>query len=165
MKADMAVIQYWMIAIMSGYGFLLFLWWFVKSGIRSVVYIYVMTLLAGICNWSIITLVMRYIYLAGDVAAHRVALESWWWPSRLWVGMVALYAIVGHMSYRAFWQRHRQEPELDQTFPTNQCRLDIMNKLDELHDKFDELHEKMEGMEETMRARKEGFQKLLDTIP
>jgi len=91
--------------IVSGLGAWLFIWWMIKAGSASSVYIYVTLLLigqwvsSGLAGWA------RIIYWKVGLLEYRLFLESNWWVLRTSITLVALIAIVTHMAHRAFFQR------------------------------------------------------------
>lgn len=94
---DHAVWVYFITAVSALYGFLLFAWWWVKQGKATTVYKYVMLYLLGSFTTFSISMFSRYHLLVHD--SHEV-LESWYWPFRLYPMVLAIVALVVHMTYR-----------------------------------------------------------------
>ena len=84
-------------AVVSFYGFVLFCWWWAYKGEASTIYIYLTILLLGLGIDNGIEAYARYQWLATGVDSFRLTV---WWPLRLVVGTIALFALVGHMTVR-----------------------------------------------------------------
>ena len=99
--ADIVSIIYFLTALVATYGFVLFATWWRVRGSASTVYKYVTFLLLGSSIQFWLALKSRGMVLDGDYSG----LSAWWWNWRCVVSFVFISAIVGHMSYRVFWQR------------------------------------------------------------
>lgn len=105
-RYDLAWWLYFLTCIVSWYGFWLFLWWWLKQGKASAVYAYVTFLLLGIALSTSGSIYVRH-FKFHDPDVWLELMGTWWWGARLWVTLISVTAIVGHMSYRAFWKRHK----------------------------------------------------------
>ena len=105
---DLAWWLYFATCVVSWYGVLLFAWWWSKTQRATAVYLYVMFLLLGIALSTTGSIYARW-YLSIDYDLYKGILSSWWWAARLWITLGSVIAIVGHMSYRVFWQRHKDD--------------------------------------------------------
>lgn len=100
---DLTFWLYLFLALITSYGFFLFVWWWIKKRGASVIYGYITFLLLGLSIRSWIDLYARYLY-ASDVDKFYIYMKCWIWPCRLLLTLVFSFAIIGHMSYRAFFQ-------------------------------------------------------------
>ena len=109
-KLDLALWLYVLTAAISWYGFALFAWWWKKMGKASTVYAYMTFLLLGLALYNTGSSYVRWFRFS-DHNYYVELMGTWWWAGRLWVALLSVLAIVIHMSYRAFWQRHKVEGE------------------------------------------------------
>lgn len=107
---DAAMVGYMITVLLCLYGACLFIW-----GTRiahqqgwkvSAVYLYVLGLFIGIGYTTVYALVSRYMQM-DDVMASYEFRQTFWWITRAWPLNICLALVVGHMSYRAFWQRFK----------------------------------------------------------
>lgn len=92
-------------AIVSAYGFLLFIGCWIYKKDASAVYAYVTFLLLGMAIDNACEAYARYQWINCGVDEFR---KTIWWPMRLIIGMLSLSALVGHMTLRAF-SNHNKE--------------------------------------------------------
>ena len=99
---DLALLFYFLTAVVSTYGFLLFAYWDFVRGSSPAVYKYVKFLYLGgaIQFWG--AFAARILFFGNDYSA----LNSWWWDWRCSVSFIFFTAIASHMSYRVFYLRH-----------------------------------------------------------
>jgi len=87
-------------AVVAAFGSMLFLWWLGKNHFHgSSVFVYVMILLMGETLRSVVDSYGRWLSLY----QHQGFIElsgGWLWTARLLVLLIALIAIVSHMTYR-----------------------------------------------------------------
>jgi hypothetical protein len=83
------------------YGTVLFAWWWGKSGAASSVFIYVTFVFLGEVIESALSLYARFLYFTCNLTEYAAYLSSWAWPLRKLFTILALSAIVIHMTYRA----------------------------------------------------------------
>lgn len=84
-------------AVVSLYGFALFVGWWVHKGSASAIYVYLTMLLLGLGIDNSVEAIARYQWITCGVDAIRY---TPWWPARLIIGTFALCALVGHMTVR-----------------------------------------------------------------
>ena len=104
--ADHVFILYIIITITAVYGSGLFIWWWIKQGQASAIYMYVTLFLIGSAIEHGVEGYVRYIHLLQGESAMGLFQHCWVWAARLYVWLIAIVAIVIHMSYRAFIQRY-----------------------------------------------------------
>jgi len=158
-KNDLVLWIYSLTALVSLYGFCLFAWWWKKRGRASAVYGYVTFILLGITLYNTGSGYVRW-YRYTDHDHYMDLMGTWWWTGRLWIILLSVLAIVIHMSYRVFWQRHRLKEKIEtiEMQTTSECRQEIGAKIDEVN-------ERLTDIEAVLKARKNGFKQLLDDIP
>ena len=108
---DLTMIMYSSIAAVSTFGSCLFVGWFIRSGFRATsVYMYVTLLLVGetIRSWT--NVYARKLSLLNDGSFYEFSL-TWVWESRSILTLLALTAIVLHMSYRILTGKNPEVPE------------------------------------------------------
>jgi hypothetical protein len=111
---DGAAIGYMLTLFLCVYGFSLFLWGLVVAGRQgwhvSLVYLYIMGLFGALGYSSIFAVASRYHTLTNPETSHafRLSLE---WGTRNIPLILVLIAIVGHMTYRAFWLRFGEKED------------------------------------------------------
>jgi len=103
--SDITCLSYVIVSIVSLYGFFLFLWWWFETGKGNVppsaVYVYVMFLLLGIGISNTMTFVARLFYLMESVDFDTF-LSSRLWVARVWIILLSVSGIVGHMTVRVY---------------------------------------------------------------
>ena len=106
MLCDGAGLGYIVVVLLCMYGFLLFTWGLTvakKQGWHvSLVYIYMMGMFATLGYTSLYAVISRYHSLT-DPHMSVVFRHSIGWGTRMIPLILVLAAIVGHMTYRAFW--------------------------------------------------------------
>lgn len=108
MKVDLAWWLYAATCVVSWYGFGLFAWWWRSRGKASLVYAYVTLLLLGIALSTTGSIYVRYFKIIDpEIWTHLMG--EWWWSARQWVLLISVVLIAGHMSYRVFYQRYRDD--------------------------------------------------------
>ena len=97
-------------AAVSFYGFFLFCFWWFYKGEASSIYIYLTFLLLGLGIDNSVEAYARYTWIHTGVDTFRLTV---WWPLRLAVGTLALFAMVGHMTVRIIstWKRIKDNGE------------------------------------------------------
>jgi hypothetical protein len=100
--SDLAYWLYVFTILISIYGTSLFVWWWVKMGKASAVYVYVTLLIIGEGISSGMSLYARHLFLTDGYEVYTAYLKSGVWPYRHLLVFMALVMLVGHMSYRAF---------------------------------------------------------------
>ena len=108
MLSDGAAIAYILKVLLCIYGTGLFLWGLFVAREQgwhvSAVYLYMLGLFSSLGYSSVYSAISRYYSLVDPYMSHSFR-DSWCWASRTVPLILALAAIVGHMTYRAFWQR------------------------------------------------------------
>jgi len=100
---DVALVMYILVSLISMYGFVLFIGWWVKSGCKaSMVYYYVMFMMLGICINEAMSGLARYSKLNEGTSEYLAFLETTCWKFRLTPLLIVLVCIVFNMSYRWF---------------------------------------------------------------
>jgi hypothetical protein len=101
---SMAVLK----AVVSFYGFALFVFWWVYKGSASTIYVYLTILLLGLGIDNAVESYARYEFIAHGADTFRFTI---WWPLRLAIGTIALFALVGHMTVRVIstWRKVNSE--------------------------------------------------------
>lgn len=109
---DMATWMYALGALVKGYGFGLFMWWICKAKRAdaeiSTMFIYITILLFGSALRDLIETYGGFCRgtLQFDTVQMRTwVYDTWFWPARMVIPNAVFLILVGHMSYRAFWQR------------------------------------------------------------
>lgn len=95
---DHAFLTYFAVTLASGVGFVLFLEWWIRTGKASAVYIYVTTLMGGICIAHLGLMYARNGLLNNDLSYDN----HWWWAYRTYPILISVLEIVFHMAYRRF---------------------------------------------------------------
>jgi hypothetical protein len=91
------------------YGVLLFGWWLIKSRLNvSPMFIYIMALL-GLIGFRTALDAIAFYDRVFDPDPSVWLFDHWLWPFRIMLIFGIVGIIVGHMSYRAFYQRRRQD--------------------------------------------------------
>jgi hypothetical protein len=104
LQTDTPFLLYFISALISGYGVLLFTWWWVRQKNASPVYIYVTVILIGMCNRNGVELVGRY-YVVTCPNTFIEFTKMWFWSARVSVQLVAVSFMVVHMTYRVLKSR------------------------------------------------------------
>ena len=107
---DPTALIYLATIVLTLYGAGLFAWWWIKKGQASAVFAYVLMIFLGEFVESCVALYARSLAMCDEVA-HHLLLMSPAWPSRKSVTVLALAAIVIHMSYRAFCCNRKEQDE------------------------------------------------------
>jgi len=108
---DLALFTYIALAVISSFGAALFIGWLVHSSYRATsVYLYVTLLISGEAIRSWINVQGRLYALANDGSFYLFS-QGWYWPSRNILSLVALTAIVAHMTYRVATGKNLEVPE------------------------------------------------------
>lgn len=112
---DSTVWSYLVAILISLYGTCLFIWWWGKNGNPSSVFAYVTFIFVGELQESATSLIARIIRLSGNADYYLQFLSSLWWTGRKTITIMALGALVLHMTWRAFFKKFRKirngEPE------------------------------------------------------
>ena len=109
---DAALVMYILVSLISMYGFVLFIGWWVKSGCKaSMVYYYVMFMMLGICINEAMSGLARYSKLNEGTSEYLAFLETTCWKFRLTPLLIVLVCIVFNMSYRWFIKKTVNEDE------------------------------------------------------
>lgn len=98
---------YFISALVCIYGSGLFVWWWKKQRGASSVFAYVTMIFMGELLESGVSLYSRYLRIHEDPAFITLASTALW-PARKTVTLLALGALVVHMSIRAFLYRDRR---------------------------------------------------------
>lgn len=93
---DFALLIYFLIAIVSGYGVALFIWGWIKEKSVSHMYGYVTFLFLAIMLNNAVNLYTRLLTLNNDLTY----LFAWWWPLRMVGVLICIMIIVIHMTIR-----------------------------------------------------------------
>lgn len=104
---DQTLFFYAGIAIVSLIGFALFAWWWWKLGRASYMFKYLTFLFLSEGVMFAVDARVRYAKVVGNMEHYMAYFDAWWWPVRLYVPFLTVSIIVGHISYRAFYLRHR----------------------------------------------------------
>ena len=108
---DLALFTYIALAVISSFGAALFIGWLVRSSYRATsVYVYVTLLISGEALRSWINVLGRLHALANDGSFYLFS-RGWYWPARNILSLVALTAIVAHMTYRVVTGKNPEVPE------------------------------------------------------
>lgn len=94
-------------AMLCLYAFVLFAWWWWKLGKASYMFKYLTVLFLSEGVRFAVDAHVRYAKVVGDMEHYMSHFDAWWWPLRLCVPLFVMVCIVGHISYRAFFLRHR----------------------------------------------------------
>jgi len=97
---------YSMTLLVALYGAFLFLWWWEKKGRASAVFAYVTFMFIGEILESSLSLYARYLYFKDNHDGYYNFVNSWIWPGRKIITLIAFLLIVVHMSYKVFVQKN-----------------------------------------------------------
>jgi hypothetical protein len=153
---------YFITCIGAWYGFFLFTWWSWKlKGRSTAVYQYVRFLLLGIAIMNAGSIYVRW-WLSVDIEFYNKLVRHVLWKHRLWITLIFVWAIVLHMSYRAFYQRRKllqENNELGHSMPyvPSEC-------MDILEQRFAALEQGQEDILRNLGKRKEMLKNMLDTF-
>ena len=105
---DLASLTYAYNILIGGYGFALFLYWWVIAKRASSWYLYVMLLLLAYVVTNGFQLGARY-FLFSDPERYRELLSSWTWAAKSWLGSLTMTVIAGHATWRLVncWDNRR----------------------------------------------------------
>jgi len=104
MILDQAFILYTLSALFSLYGLILFVWWWIKAVKVSGMYKYLtLFFLSNFILMGTNSFARWHKFIGSDF--YFGIFEAWWWPARLYLHFFIVVIITGHMSYRAFWKR------------------------------------------------------------
>jgi hypothetical protein len=100
MLSDLASWSYAYDLLVSGYGFLIFLYWYAKSRRASAWYLYVMGLLFSMFISRGFFLVARYYLVNNMEDPHDELLFSVWWGCKSWLASIVMTIIAIHATWR-----------------------------------------------------------------
>jgi len=108
---DLALCTYWAMALVATFGSVLFVWWLMRNRFRATsVYLYVTVLFVGEAVRSWINIQGRLHALEND-GSFLIFSLGWFWPGRNILSLLAITAIVVHMSYRVLVGKNPEVPE------------------------------------------------------
>ena len=109
---DMATWLYFYGFLIKGFGAGLFLWWIGKArgeGAEiSTMFVYMTILLLGSAARDIVETYGGWCRSTLNFNMEQMAehvYDTWFWPLRMVIPNAIFTVLVGHMAYRAFWQR------------------------------------------------------------
>jgi hypothetical protein len=97
----------------SLYGAILFFWWWARVGKASSVFMYVTFIFLGEAVESLMSLNARMLHLACNSKGYETFIASWIWPGRKILTVIALAAIVVHMTWKIFHPKSENRRETD----------------------------------------------------
>jgi hypothetical protein len=105
--SDHALGMYILIFLLSGYGFSIFLWGWAKQKHASHVYGYITFLFLGLFLQYGVEIMQRSFRLITQF--DHIITEPHWWPFRIYIVTLSVLLIVGHMSYRIFIKKFKND--------------------------------------------------------
>jgi len=81
------------------------MWWWLNQGSASSMYGYITFLFLANVIKSGAELYCRILGFTGHPEAYIQLLNSWWWSARLYLLLIILVAITGHLTLRLWKQR------------------------------------------------------------
>jgi hypothetical protein len=99
---DPTIIVYFLCMLSSFYGSILFLWWWLRQGQASSVFIYVTLIFFGEFIESAVCTIARTLLALRHFNEHSIFITSWIWPTRKGATLLAILFIVIHMSIRIY---------------------------------------------------------------
>lgn len=88
-----------LIAIVSGYLFVLFGWWWAQAGESTHIYKITFFLMLGICFTHTGAWYMYYTSANTDISI--IHLNNWWWPYRQLLVLIPLIWYAVHITYKS----------------------------------------------------------------